>query len=175
MVTCICHSPLHHQTPDFEGQSVIKASSYPLPFVLEAHRESLPRSCETSARRLSAESAEVYSTADLPASAAHVPFSLRSRLRIWSPETGSVVPSRINLLILHAPAEWCLLTAFLPIFAAASIYLYRHTASGQYRVYRVTQSRTDVVRYRESAGTGPAILKVVPVTGVAFADHHGTE
>ena len=76
MVACICHSPLHHQKPDFEGQSVIKASSYLLPFVLEAHRESLPRSCETSARRLSAESAEVYSTADLPASAAHIPFSL---------------------------------------------------------------------------------------------------
>ena len=75
VVVCICHSPLHHQKPDFEGQSVIKASSYLLPFVFEAHRESLPRSCETSARRLSAESAEVYSTADLPASAAHIPFS----------------------------------------------------------------------------------------------------
>ena len=93
MVACICHSPLHHQKPDFEGHSVIKASSYLLYFVLEAHRESLPRSCETSARRLSAESAEVYSTADtsarrlsaesaevystadLPASAAHIPFS----------------------------------------------------------------------------------------------------
>ena len=72
MVACICHSPLHHQKPDFEGQSVIKTSSYLLHFVLEAHRESLPRSCETSARRLSAESAEVYSTADLPASAAHI-------------------------------------------------------------------------------------------------------
>ena len=71
VVACIWHSPLHHQKPDFEGQSVIKTSSYLLPFVLEAHRESLPRSCETSARRLSAESAEVYSTADLPASAAH--------------------------------------------------------------------------------------------------------
>ena len=67
---------IHHQKPDFEGQSVIKASSYLLPFVLEAHRGSLPpRSCETSARRLSAESAEVYSTADLSASAAHIPFS----------------------------------------------------------------------------------------------------
>ena len=75
MVACICHSPLHHQKPDLEGQSVIKASSYLLPFVLEAHRESLPRSCETSSRRLSAESAEVYSTADLPASAAHIPLS----------------------------------------------------------------------------------------------------
>ena len=28
MVACICHYPLHHQKPDFEGQSVIKASSY---------------------------------------------------------------------------------------------------------------------------------------------------
>ena len=75
VVACICHSRLHQQKPDFEGQSVIKASSYLLPFVLEAHRESLPRSCETSARRLSAESAEVYSTTDLPASAARIPFS----------------------------------------------------------------------------------------------------
>ena len=64
-----------HQKPEFEGQSVIKTSSYLLPFVLEAHRESLPRSCETSARRLSAESGEVHSTADLPASAAHIPLS----------------------------------------------------------------------------------------------------
>ena len=81
MVACICHSPLHHQKPDFEGQSVIKAYSYLLPFVLEAHRKSLPRSCETSARRLSAESAEVYSTADLSASAAHIPFSVGTRRR----------------------------------------------------------------------------------------------
>ena len=79
VVACICHSPLHHQKPDFEGQPVIKASSYLLPFVLEAHRESLPHSCETSARRLSAESAEVYSTADLSASAAHIPFSGRTK------------------------------------------------------------------------------------------------
>ena len=84
MVACICHSPLHRQTPDFEGQSVIKASSYLLPFVLEAHRESLPRSCETSARRLSAESVEVYSTADLSASAAHIPFSLATSTWMFS-------------------------------------------------------------------------------------------
>ena len=29
---------LHHQKPDFEGQPVIKASSYLLPFILEAYR-----------------------------------------------------------------------------------------------------------------------------------------
>ena len=48
------------------------------------------------------------------------------------------------------------------------MYLNRHTPSGQYRVYRVTQLRTDSVHCRESAGTGHVILKVVPVTDVAI-------
>ena len=43
-----------------------------------------------------------------------------------------------------------------------SIRLNRHTPSGQSRVYRVTQLRTDGVHCRESAGTGPVNLKVVP-------------
>ena len=38
----------------------------------------------------------------------------------------------------------------------------RHTPSGQSRVYRVTQLRADGVHCRESAGTGPVDLKVVP-------------
>ena len=38
----------------------------------------------------------------------------------------------------------------------------RHTQSGQSRVFRVTQLRTDGVHYRESAGTEPVNLKVVP-------------
>ena len=42
------------------------------------------------------------------------------------------------------------------------IYLNRHTPYGQSRVYRVTQLRTDGVHCRESAGTGPVNLKVVP-------------
>ena len=42
------------------------------------------------------------------------------------------------------------------------IYLNRHPPSGQSRVYRVTQLRTDGVHCRESAGTGPVNLKVVP-------------
>ena len=42
------------------------------------------------------------------------------------------------------------------------IYLNRHTPSGQSRVYQVTQLRTDGVHCRESAGTGPVSLKVVP-------------
>ena len=42
------------------------------------------------------------------------------------------------------------------------IYFNRHTPSGQSRVHRVTQLRTDGVHCRESAGTGPVNLKVVP-------------
>ena len=42
------------------------------------------------------------------------------------------------------------------------IYLNRHTPSGQSRVYRVAQLRTDGIHCRESAGTGPVNLKVVP-------------
>ena len=51
-----------------------------------------------------------------------------------------------------------------PEFRGGVIYLYknRHTPSGQSRVYRVTQLRTDGVHCRESADTGPVKLKVVP-------------
>ena len=42
------------------------------------------------------------------------------------------------------------------------IYFNRHTPSGQSRVYRVTQLRTDGVHCRESTGTGPVGLKVGP-------------
>ena len=41
-------------------------------------------------------------------------------------------------------------------------FMNRHTPSGQSRVFRVTQLRTDGVHYRESADTGPVNLKVVP-------------
>ena len=50
----------------------------------------------------------------------------------------------------------------------AHLFIYnRHTPSVQSRVYRVTQLRTDGVHCRESAGTGPVFLKVVPVTSAA--------
>ena len=52
-------------------------------------------------------------------------------------------------------------------------YLNRHTPSGQSRVYRVTQLRTDGVCCRESAGTWPVDLKVVTVTSAALAGHLG--
>ena len=38
---------------------------------------------------------------------------------------------------------------------------------------RVKPLRTDGVHCRESTGSGSVVLKVVPVTGVAFAGHHG--
>ena len=52
------------------------------------------------------------------------------------------------------------------------MYLYRHTPSGQSRVYRVRQLRIEGVHCQAFAGTGP-VVKVVPVTGAAFAGHHG--
>ena len=48
------------------------------------------------------------------------------------------------------------------------IYLKRYTTSGQSRVCRVTQLRTDGVNCQESADTGPVVLKVVPVAGAAI-------
>ena len=93
----------------------------------------------------------------------------RSRLRIWSSETCSAVPSRASLLILHTQAKiWCLLTGFLSISTATCIYLYRHTPSGQPRVYLVTHLRTDGVHCRESASTGSVIPKIVRVTVLPF-------
>ena len=48
------------------------------------------------------------------------------------------------------------------------IYLNRHTPLGQCRLYRFTQLCTNDVHCREYAGTGPVVLKVVPVAGAAF-------
>ena len=88
-------------------------------------------------------------------------FGLARRVRPSGPASAcSFSILRLNLVLTHG---------FLPISAAASIYLYHHTPSGKSRVYRVTQLRIDGVHCRESAGTEPVVLKVVPVTGVAVA------
>ena len=50
------------------------------------------------------------------------------------------------------------------------IYLNRHTPSGKSRVNRVTQLRIEGVHCRESAGTGPVVLKVVLVAGAAILE-----
>ena len=85
----------------------------------------------------------------------------RSRLRIWSRETGLAVPSRVSLLISILRLNRVLTYGIPPEFRGGVhfIYLNRHTPSGQSRDYRVTQLRTDDVHCRESAGTGPVTSK----------------
>ena len=59
---------------------------------------------------------------------------------------------RLNL-VLGIPPEF---------HGGVHLFIYiRHTPTGQSRVYRVTQLRTDGVHCRESAGTGPVNLLVV--------------
>ena len=84
---------------------------------------------------------------------------------IWFRETGSAVPSRVSLLILDTQeAESGTSSRDSSRFLRwrSFIYLNRHTPSGQSRAYRITHLRTDGVHCRESAGTGPVNLKVVP-------------
>ena len=94
----------------------------------------------------------------------------RSRVRIWSRETGSAVPSRVSLLIsvLRLKSGACSRDSSRVPRRRSFTHLYRHTPSGQSRVYRITQVRTDGVHCRESAGAEPVVLKVVPVTSAAF-------
>ena len=96
---------------------------------------------------------------------------VRTYLRIWPRETGSVVPSRVSLLILHIQAESGAYLRDSSRFPRRRpfIYLNRHTPLlGQCRLYRVTQLRTNDVHCRESAGTGPEVLKVVPLTDASI-------
>ena len=59
-------------------------------------------------------------------------------------------------------------------FSKKTIKINRHSPSGQSRVYRVAQLRTDGVHCQKSTATVPVVLKVVPVTGAAFFRfHHG--
>ena len=68
-------------------------------------------------------------------------FSVRvRRLRIWSRETGSAVPSRVSLLISILRLNLVLTYGIPPEFrGGVHLFIYnRHTPSGQSRVYRVT-------------------------------------
>ena len=79
--------------------------------------------------------------------------------------------SRVSLLILHTQAESGAYSRDSSRFLRRRpfIYLNRHTPLGQSLLYRViTQFRTNDVHCRESAGTGPVVLKVVPATGAAI-------
>ena len=84
-----------------------------------------------------------------------------SRLRIWSRETGSAVPSRVSLLHTRAESGAYSRDSSRVPRRRPFIYLKPPEAIGSVpRVYRVTQLlRTDGVHCRESAGTGPVTLK----------------
>ena len=71
---------------------------------------------------------------------------------------------RVSLLISILRLNLVLTYGIPPEFRGG-VHLFilnRHTPSGLSRVYRVTQLRIDGVHCRESAGTGPVNLKVVP-------------
>ena len=92
----------------------------------------------------------------------------RSRLRIWSRETGLAVPSHVSPLILHTQAESDVYSRDSFRFPRLRPFIYivnRH----RFRAYQVTQMRTDGVHCRESYGTGSVVLKVVPVTNATFS------
>ena len=80
------------------------------------------------------------------------------------------VPSRVSLLISILRLNLVLTYGIPPEFrGGVHLFIYnRHTPPGQSRVYQVTRLRTDGVHYRESAGTGPVVLKVVSVTDATF-------
>ena len=76
-----------------------------------------------------------------------------SRLRIWSREMGSVVLSRVSLLISALRLN-LVLTRGIPTAFRDGVHLYRQPPSGQSRDYRVTQLRTNGGFCRDAAGIG---------------------
>ena len=80
----------------------------------------------------------------------------RSRLRIWSRETGLAVPSRVSWPTTLTQSESTAYSRDFSRFPRRCPHiLYRQPPSGESRVYRVTQLRTDGVRCQEPTGTGP--------------------
>ena len=90
-----------------------------------------------------------------------VPENLVSRDGFGS----GLAPSRVSLLLSILRLNLVLTYYGIPPEFRGGVHLFiynPHTPSGQSRVYWVTQLRTDGVHCRESAGTGPVNLKVVP-------------
>ena len=87
----------------------------------------------------------------------------RSRLRVWSRETGLTVPFGVSLLISVLRLNLVLTYYGIPSEFRGGVHLfilYRHAPLGQSQLNRVTQLRTDGVHYRQSAGTGAVNLRV---------------
>ena len=94
-------------------------------------------------------------------------FSLSSQ---FAPEN---FVSRDRLLgrpVPRQPSNTYSRALLLPPTFRDGVHLYRQSRSGRSRIYQVTQIMRIVggVHRRESSGTGPVVLKVVPVTGAAF-------
>ena len=82
--------------------------------------------------------------------------------------TFSAVPSYVSLLILHTQVESGAYSRDSSGFPRRCL-LIPSTATGSVpSSYQVTQLFIDGLHCRESASTGPVVLKVVPVTGAAF-------
>ena len=93
-------------------------------------------------------------------------------LRILSLETGPAVLTRVNLLVLHTKAESGAYsrTLILPsVFGGVHLELDRQPPSSPSRPNCTAQLRTNGFHRRESAGSGPAGLKVARVTGAVNA------
>ena len=94
----------------------------------------------------------------------------RSRLRIGSRETGSSVPSRISPLIFHTQAEYGAYLRDSSRFPRRRPFIYtanRHRVSLEF-----IRSRNCVYRWRSLPRlyrNRAKVLKVVPVTSVAFS------
>ena len=96
----------------------------------------------------------------------------RSRMRIWSRETGSTFPSRVSPLILHTQTEsdWLMLThgllSFLLLSATASIYTVDcHRFSFEFIRPRNCYRWRSPPRVR----TRPAVLQASRVTGATYS------
>ena len=92
-----------------------------------------------------------------------------SCLRIWSHETGSaVVPPRVSLLISILRLNLVLTYVIPPEFrGGVHLFIYnRHTPSGQSRVDRVTQLRTDGVHYVLHCSRYFQHAHFIPIVGV---------
>ena len=94
----------------------------------------------------------------------------RSRLIIWSRETGSAVPSRVRPPILNSQSD-----GIPPDFRGGfHLFIYstairRHRASPEFIGPRNCVPMAFTAESRPSAGTGSVVLKVVRVAGTAFS------
>ena len=93
----------------------------------------------------------------------------RSRRRMWSLETGSAIPSRVSLLILHTPAESGVCSWDSSRFPRRRPNVPSTAIESVPSLSETTQWRTDNVHCQKSACTEPVVLKVVPVTGAALS------